>query len=601
MARTDIVGTDIVVRIEPREVGHIREVPGAKYHARADDHMDVEHWAVPLTWGACCALRGAFGDALHVGPELAAWARTELDTRVNPAMALRNTLTLDVQPDWWDTLAEGLYPFQAVGVEFLVRAQQAILADEMGTGKTIQALMAARAVGKAPMLVVAPQSMKQVWADAAAIWWPEARVRVVRGTATQRRNAIEDVQYGDADVCIINWELLRYHTKLAGYGSAVRVDPKEREAKELNAVAWANVTADEAHRAKDPRAKQTRALWAVSKDAEYRFALTGTPIMNTPEDLWTLGRFVSPDEFPGKTAFLDRYAETGYNPWGGLEVSGLDDAHKDELFRFVDPRFLRRPKSVVLPWLPPKMYQTRIVELGTKQRKAYKAMEDEMLAELDDGTVVVTNALSKLIRLVQFASAYAFMADCERCAASGTFNGEPCKTCRGSGKQLVLTDPSPKVDALMDVADELGGKSCVVFAESKQLINIARDRLRKAKYEVGLITGDVPEHERGPAIADFQRGDTQFMLVTLGAGGEGITLTRADTAVFLQRSFSLGKNNQAEDRLHRIGQEGESVNIIDIVAADTVEQRKFDVLDVKREISEEIVRDAETYRRLLGR
>jgi len=205
-------------------------------------------------------------------------------------------------------------------------------------------------------------------------------------------------------------------------------------------------------------------------------------------------------------------------------------------------------------------------------------MRDEMLAELDNGEqTYVTNSLSKLTRLRQFASAYAHINE----------DGD-----------LKLTAPSCKVEAMIEIAEELGGKPAVVFAESKQLIVLAGAALTKHGYEVGYVTGDVTDDERAGFVTAFQRGELQFLLVTLGAGGEGLTLDRADVVIFLQRSFSMAKNRQAEDRI--VGQtSGPGLEVIDIVARDTIEARVQEVLGDKERISEEILRDRSTFERLL--
>lgn len=589
------------------EAGHrdthlAKQVPGARYHARPDAHHTAPHFVYPLSWGTCKALRGVFRDALEIGPSLASWAREEYAKRVEPAMAIRASS--------FDTVFSGydaaLRPYQTQAVEFLVWAKHAILADEMRLGKTPESLVAAKTVGGLPALIVTPNSVKFQWEEAVHTWWPEARPVIVRGSAGQRRATLETIAAGEADVAIINWEALRLHSRVAGYGSVVaiarceqhggdgRVTPAKCEAhpRELNEIPWRVVIADEAHKAAHPRAKQTRALWAVAADAEYRWALTGTPVLNTPEDLWSLGHWIAPEDFPGKTSFIERYGLVGWNPFGGLEVMGLREDTKAELFSFLDPRFMRRTREMVMQWLPEKIYTERTVEMGTKQAKAYKEMATEMLTELETGTTYVTNSLAKLTRLRQFASAYAVL---EPVTESAEVDADPEAATR---TRLRLSSPSCKVDALVEIAEELGGDSAVVFAELKQLVNMAGAALVKAGYDVGYVTGDVKDDERNEQVRDFQRGDLQFLMVTLGAGGEGLTLDRADIAIFLQRSFSLAKNRQAEDRI--VGQHaGPGLQIIDVVTANSIEARVKEVLADKERITEEIVRDRDTMRRLL--
>ena len=588
MATARLVGDLITLDVAHRENDLAKMTPGMRYHPRGDEHSSRPHFVFPLAWASCVALRGVFGANLTIDEQLSKWARSELETRIQPALELRNETDLDRRIHGFD---ERLRPYQTQASSFLSTAGQAILADSMRVGKTPESISALRFLDARPALIVVPTSTRYQWLDEVSTWWPEATPINIRGSATERRKAIAEIAEGRADVGIIGWEALRLHTRLEGFGSVVAIarceahggDGSVTEAKceahpkELNEIAFRAVVADEAHRAAHPRTKQARALWAVGWKAEYRFALTGTPVLDSPEDLWALMHWISPDEAPQKTLWIDRYCLTGMNLWG-LEILGLREDTKAELFSYVDPRFLRRTREMVMPWLPEKIYVERTVELGAKQRKAYNEMRDEMLAELDNGEqTYVTNSLSKLTRLRQFASAYAHINE----------DGD-----------LKLTAPSCKVEAMIEIAEELGGKPAVVFAESKQLIVLAGAALTKHGYEVGYVTGDVTDDERAGFVTAFQRGELQFLLVTLGAGGEGLTLDRADVVIFLQRSFSMAKNRQAEDRI--VGQtSGPGLEVIDIVARDTIEARVQEVLGDKERISEEILRDRSTFERLL--
>jgi SNF2 family DNA or RNA helicase len=120
-------------------------------------------------------------------------------------------------------------------------------------------------------------------------------------------------------------------------------------------------------------------------------------------------------------------------------------------------------------------------------------------------------------------------------------------------------------------------------------------------WKIGLVTGDVPDYERAENVRQFQAGEMKVLLLTLAAGGEGLTLTAASTAIFLQRSWSAVQNSQAEDRIHRIGQDAASVNIIDVVTEGTIEDRVREVLAEKAGMLEEVARDAATLKEWLAK
>jgi len=474
-----------------------------------------------------------------------------------------------------------LLDYQRSGVAFLVKNRRALLADPPGLGKTaqiIRALQVLEAMGQDPFpaLVVCPNSLKtSTWESELSKWAPELRVQVIDGNATQRRKQIE----AEADCLVLNWEALRLHSRIAGYGSIALTD-KEKEPKELNLRGFRTVIADEAHKAKDAKAVQTRALWALMHAAEFAFLATGTPVAKNVEDLWALLHALERGWFPAKTRYLDRYAEVSLNPFGGIEIHGLNQNHKDEFFKIVDPLIRRIPKEAALPELPGKLpLQIRHTPMKAAQKKAYLQMRDDMIAHLND-ILVAPSPLAQLTRLSQFAAASATMTE----------EGE-----------VRLTAPSPKVDDLVDLLEELGDEPLVVVAVSRQLIELAAERLTKLKISHGLVTGAQSIYERHEAVQRFQDGRIRVILLTLGAGAEGLTLTRANRLLFMQRDWSQIKNLQAEDRIHRIGSEKHDfVQIIEQVTPDSVEEHRNEVLAVKGMRMEEIIRDEATLKKLLG-
>lgn len=559
-----------------------KSLPGAKWDAGA------QLWRVPLSWASCLALRSTFKTDLDIGPKLTEWATNELTHRITPTNQLRALETLE------DASNEDLFPHQRAGVAFLATARRALLADEPGLGKTAQAIRALKKMNEAgepvfPALVVCPNTLKKNWRREFGKWWPDVKVQVIKGSATQRRKQFDE----DADVFVVNWEGLRSHSRLSGYGSIALAKCKdcgghdervtenrcEVHKRELNNIDFKAVIADEIHRSKEPKSKQSRALWAATGDADIRFALTGTPIANNVLDLWAILHWISPEEWPSKTRWIDRMVNTMLNAFGGMHVLGVKPHMQEEFDATLNPRMRRMLKSVVLPWLPEMVFERRDIEMSTKQAKAYAQMRDLMIAELEDGEVVTApSALTQTTRLLQFASSFAEMQTDES-------TGET---------KAKLTEPSCKVDALMDDIKngDFGNDSVAVCAVSRQLIELLSAALTKEKIEHGLITGAQTEDERQQAIDDFQAGKIKWILFTAQAGGVGVTLTAARRLIMLQRPWSLVDHKQALDRVHRIGSEiHDSIIVTDYVTEGTVEERVIQVLETKADNFEQIVRD----------
>ena len=593
----------IIINAEWRLKEVCRSLPGSRWDS------DKNVWRIPVSWTGCLSLRSTFGQQLEIGPKLAEWATNEKINRIDPSNLLRDLEMSEIGD-------EDLFPHQRAGVDFLVKAKRALLADEPGLGKTAQAIRALKRLKESgedvfPALIVCPNTLKTNWEREFDRWWPGVDVQVIKGSATQRRKAFEH----EAQVYVINWESLRTHSRLESYGPIAlahctecgghdsKITPARCEVhkRELNNIPFKAVVADEIHRSKDPKSKQTRALWSASGKAEIRFALTGTPIANDVVDLWPLLHWLDSKEWPSKTKWIDRYVNTFPNAFGALMVLGLKPAMETEFFAGINPRMRRMLKVRVLPWLPEVIHDRRDVEMGAKQEKAYNQMLDNMMAMLESSSsfeldgeiqeddysgdlVVATNPMVQMGRLIQFASAYGQIELTE------------------TGEKMILSDPSCKVDALMDDISngDFGDDSVAVCAVSRQLIELLSAQMTKVGIKHGLITGSQNEFERQQAIDDFQSGRTKWILFTAQAGGVGVTLTAARRLVMLQRPWSLVDYKQALDRVHRIGSEiHDSIIITDYVTEGTVEQKVIDTLGTKDYNFQQIVKDKDQLLKLL--
>lgn len=602
MEASDIVVADLTedgeeIRLTGREGASLfrfkdllMTVLGTKYRTKD------KTWYAPFEWPTMVSLTNTFQGKLSFTDALRGEVEKLQEANIYPALDVREKTDADGYED--------LFSHQRADVEFLKIARRALLMNGMGSGKTRSAISTIQTMFEDgedvfPILVVAPSATKYPWKKEFDTVWPGLTVTVVDGTATKRRKQLET----PAHVYVMNYEQMRMHSKLMPYGNQAMKkctecggqDPKVKTAscqvheKELNRIDFKSVVVDEIHRLKDGKSQSTRATKAAAGDADIRIAMSGTPIANTPEDLWSILNFLWPRSFSSKSRFIDRYLVVSMNTWGGMEVLGIKPNMQDEFFSIIDPITRRMPESYVLKHLPPSVYSTREVEMGTKQAKAYKDMAKNMMTELESGMVMVESPLIKSMRLLQFASSYAEIIPDETMTLEGDEDEEP-------KINLKLSDPSCKVDAIMEDIEsgDFGDDSVVIFAVSRQLIELLSERMEKKGIEHGLITGNQSSYQKSVAIEDFQEGKTKYVLATVAAAGTGITLTKARIAVFLQRSWSNVIDKQAEARVRRIGSEiHDSILYIDYMTKDTIEPKVLQALREKDENLQSILRDDE--------
>lgn len=584
-------GKFIAVDADYRDKERVSAIPGV---IRRD-----ARWLMPLSWASCLRLRGEFGSDLQVKDPLVAWSRHEYETRILPASTLRDA-TDHTHPD------TRLRSYQRAGVAWLNTVGSALLADDMGSGKTVQVTraLADRGPDALPALVVCPKSMKRVWASHLSTWTPEAHPYVVDGTATQCRKILAEALEDPRAVVMVTIQALRQYTRLAPFGSlALRkcreCDPHfgeeelrtaqcETHHKELNDFSFRTVIFDEIHSMGDPKSKQTRAAWhmAHSPSVDVVWGLSATVMPDNLESLWAVLHTITPDDYPSKSKWMDRYADTQWNAFGGRDVIGIKSATRDEFHNILDIRMRRMPKALILPDLPPIVRTIRYVTMTPKQAKVYDAIASKMMTRLEDGNLLITpDNLNKHTRMLQLSSSYGEIVWDDP--------DDP------DGWRVQLKEPSPKVDEVVSVLDEIGpDRQVAVCAVSRPLIEMTAARLEKHGITHAIITGSVNEATREYELGRFQAGGRRVLLFTVGAGGVGLTMTAADTLIFMQRSYRMIENIQAEGRVHRIGSERhESVNIVDLVALGTVEETdQIPRLLEKMGRLEEINRDRERLR-----
>lgn len=538
---------------------------------------------LPATWPAVVQLAGTFGKVWRPGPALSAWLARQVSYRTGTPEAL------EVEPP------AGLVPrsYQIEGALIIAQTGKALIFDEPGTGKTVTTILGLverHAVGdKAvfPAVVVAPNAVVDSWVRHVEDWAPQLRAVAWRGSPAQRRKLA-----GTADVYVTTYGIA---SRDAGSSLGSRPSKAAREASPLLALDPATVVADECHKLKHQATEQSRAVRRLAEKADNFVGLSGTPITHNPGDLWPALYCLEPLAYPSRERWVTRYCRTVPGDYSAT-VLGLAPHAEPEFRTTLLGQHRRVAKADVLAELPPKVYSVRTVELPPAWRKAYDELEGQMLAQLPDGgELSVMTVLAQLTRLSQLASAPADIEVTTEVVEVDGMEEERQHT------KVHLKAPSWKVDELLEVMAERPSQPIVTFAPSRQLMMLAGEAAKGEGYRVGYVVGGQTARERTANVDAFQGKELDLICVTTGAGGVGLTLTAARTAVFLQRPWSLVEALQSEDRLHRIGAEvHDSIEIVDVVAKKTIDSRVRTILRERAGALSELVQDPRIVAELLG-
>jgi hypothetical protein len=465
------------------------------------------------------------------------------------------------------------------------------------TGKSVSTVLglverAAQRHPVLPVVVVCPASVMDSWVDHFRDWAPFWRVIAWRGSPQRRRRLM-----GTADIYVCS------------YGTAVRDAPgqldkdgkriKSRPLLELGPCA---VVSDELHKIKGNATAQSHAVRRMAEQVHQRsgifVGLSGTPITHSPGDAWPGLYCLEPGANPSKDRWVMRYCQFKREEYS-VTATGFAQHREPEFRLTVLGQNRRVSKADVLTELPPKMWTQRWVDIPTKYRQAYDDMAEDMLAQLPDTgeELKVFAILDQLNRLQSMASSSGTV----RYTEEEVLNAETGEWETKRHTHLDMRRPSWKVDELIEIMREREGRPVVTFAHSSQLMRMAGEQATEEGYRVGYIIGGQSAKERTRNVKAFQAGELDLICVTTGAGGVGITLTRSDCCVFLQRPWSLVEATQSEDRLHRIGAERhESIEIIDVLARNSVDSRVRSVLKDRAGQLSDFVQDPRIVAEILG-
>lgn len=454
---------------------------------------------------------------------------------------------VDAQPDG---LGITLRPYQVQGVgwlQYLARQELGgILADDMGLGKTAQALAhlwvekQAGRLGK-PALVVAPTSLIFNWTNEARHVAPGLRVAALSDPA-ERGEVLG--QLGEIDLLLCSYGLVW------------------RELRALTKAEFSVLVVDEAQAVKNPRSRAARALRRLR--AGQRMVLTGTPLENHLGELWTQFDFLMPGYLGDSRAFARHWRKP-------IEQNGSAERAR-ELASRVRPFILRRLKEQVAADLPPMTVLTQRIPLQGRQRQLYESVRigaDHLVRrllkeskEFGDGIMSVLDAMLKLRQVC----------------------GDPRLV---PGIEIPHGMESAKLDWLREKVPELiaQGRRILVFSQFTGMLALIEDAMTAARVPLLKLTGETPEARRGEVVGRFQAEEVPLMLVSLKAGGVGLTLTAADTVILVDPWWNPAVDAQAQARAHRIGQ-SRPVFVHQLVIEGSIEERMLELQARKRALAD---------------
>lgn len=514
---------------DPEMVAKVKSIPGRRFSKANGEAL----WTAPVGIQAVDSLK-EWGFAL--GKDLQTWEKG-----------------LTAAPTRWSGDIPGfkkpLYPFQADGVGFLEAKQgRGLLGDEMGLGKTIQALawlqlqlsrrLPYRGDRVRPTIVVCPASLKLNWEREVSQCMTGVRVSVLNGKPKINVNKVKP--RGDKEVVILNYDILKHWLPLLlkarpfcvilDESHYIKNSSKDRETKKYKTA-------------------RVQAAFDLCKDTPHMICLSGTPIINRPVEMFNSLKLISPQVFPSFWAYTQEFCGAKQTRFG-WDFNGATNTTELNylLSRTV---MLRRLKKDVLKDLPEKV--RTVIPMEITNRREYNRATRDFIAWLTAIDPKKASAAERAEALVQIEAL-------KQLTILGKMDG-----CLEWIRNWVDTD----------------GK-LVVFCTHKATVDLLMTKFPKISVK---IDGSVSGPKRQEAVDRFQDDPKiRLMIGNIKAAGVGITLTAASNTCFLELAWDPGTHDQAEDRVHRIGQEADSVGAYYLIAENTVEMQITDLLDQKRQV-----------------
>lgn len=459
------------------------------------------------------------------------------------------------------------FAHQIDGVRFGLNKKKFLLCDDQGLGKTKQIIDFVGCLEKTDtinkvLIVCGVNSLKYNWQSEISIhsdekgWVLGTRFRKTTGKPYEgsTKAKLEDLDnLPDCRYIITNIETLR-----AGAEKISKSKyhfPIAEKLQELCKNGTISVIAfDECHKSKEPTSLQSRAM--INVTAKYMVAMSGTPLMNNPLDLYFPMKWLGYENH-SFYQFKQHYCKLG--GWGGSQVVGYKNL--EEIRAMMDDIMLRRLKTEVLD-LPEKIRKIEYVDMTPKQNQIYKEVYNGVMSELQK-IKFSNNPLSMMIRLRQ---------------ATGW-----------TGIISNTIQESAKMERMVELVHEIvaSGQKAIIFSNWESMTEVAREKLKY--YHPAYITGATKADERMKEVDRFQNDDKCKVIIgTIGAMGTGLTLTAAQNVIFLDSPWNMALKAQAEDRAHRIGTKG-TVSVITLCCRDTIDERIEELVEKKGQIADALV------------
>lgn len=437
---------------------------------------------------------------------------------------------------------------------------------EMGTGKTFELIHVLRYLYCLNekiryTLIICPKAVCYNWKKELIMFSPNPDIKdsiaVLDGTKKERLEMFNDPK---KKIFIVNYE---------GVGRIKEV------ADTLAKYQWSAMILDEAQRIKNYKAAQTKEILRISKNALRRYIATGTPILNSLMDIFTLYLFLDGGERFGTNyhQFVNRYFTDKNIGWRGSPKYFPDwRARKDKITEIQAKIYScadRKLKEDCLD-LPPKIYETYYVEMDPAQKKMYEQLKNELITFFNNEAVIASTALTKILRLNQITSGFVAV------------DGE-------EGESGIRNISDSKLKALVELVNDIMPNKVIIWAWFRNDIKRISEALKK--YKPAVVYGGVSGEERENAIHNFQnKEDCKVFIGQQRACGLGITLTKASYAIYYSQNYSLEDRLQSEDRCHRAGSERHAkITYIDLVCRDTVDEVIIKALQNKEDLAKNVL------------